>query len=63
VKTAQIHRFHDKVAMYLGDGQTVYLKPHDAMVLASKMLECYRDIEARRFRDSTFATFDMELEE
>jgi len=29
MKTAQIHRFGDCVAMYLSNGETVYMTPQD----------------------------------
>lgn len=41
---ANIHRFHDHIAVYMGNGETVYLKPSDVRVFAKELLECADDV-------------------
>lgn len=53
VINAQIHRFRDNVAMYLGDGSTVYLKPADARKLARAINKAARSCETERFTNSS----------
>lgn len=53
---AQVHRFRDSVAVYLGKGETVYLTPATAHKIAKAMNACARDIKARDFIDSEFST-------
>lgn len=50
---AQVHRFGDNVAMYLGDGSTVYLKPRDARKIAAAIYKVARSCERERFVDSS----------
>ncbi len=56
---AQIHRFRDTVAIYLGDGSTVYLEPLQAVKIANKMKACAKDIKSNGFASSEFKTFEM----
>lgn len=61
MSTAQVHRFGDCVAAYLGDGQTVYMTPGDAKRLAVALNKCARDCIANKFTDSKFTTFELPL--
>lgn len=55
---AQIHRFHDTAALYVGGNATVYLTPKEARDIARALQACARDIEARRFVESEFRTVE-----
>lgn len=59
---AQVHRFGDCVAVYVGDGSTVYLTPSDARKLAKALNACAKDVKANTFSDSLFATFRLDAE-
>ena len=62
MKTAQIHRFRDLVAAYLGSGETVYLTPLDARHLAQGLIEAARDVERQPdFSASQFASREYDL--
>ena len=54
--TAQVHRFGDFVAGYLGDGSTVYMTPDDAVAFASALLDAAKDCKERTYLQSTLAT-------
>ena len=55
----QIHRFHDKVAVFLG-GETTYLPPKTARRLARVLGFAADDIEqVPSFRESKAGTFRM----
>ncbi len=43
--SAQVHRFRDHVALYVGNGETVYVKPQDARTLGEALLACADDVE------------------
>ena len=43
---AQVHRFRDKVAAYLGSGETVYLTPKEAAAFARALNAAAREIRA-----------------
>jgi hypothetical protein len=60
---AQVHRFGDCVAAYLGNGETVYLTPKDAKKLARALNACARDVAESRFVDSEFITDEIVLED
>lgn len=57
----QIHRFHDDVAVYLGDGSTVYLAPAVARQIARALNACADDIARRTFTAGTFGTHEFNL--
>lgn len=59
---AQVHRFREKVAVYLANGSTVYLTPKEAKAIAKAMNACTRDIKANSFTDSQFHTTTIPLE-
>ena len=56
---AQVHRFRDKVAIHVGDGQTVYLSPEVAKELGEALIECAEDVENYRFVDSPFTNVEV----
>lgn len=59
---AQIHRFRDWVAVYIGTGETVYLSPGDARRFAIAMLDCTGDCEAHGFAGSKFRSTSFEFD-
>lgn len=61
MKTAQIHRFGDCVAMFLSNGETVYMTPKDARKIAKNLNACARDVKHAKFVDGTFKTFEIDL--
>jgi len=56
---ARVHRFRDKVAIHVGDGQTVYLSPDVAKELGEALIECAEDVDNYRFADSPFTTVEV----
>lgn len=62
-KIAHVYRFNDRVAVYLGDGSTVYLQPREAKAIAAAMNACRRDIAKCDFVSSQMGTLDFELSE
>ena len=61
MNTAQIHRFGDTVAMYLSNGETVYMTPTDAQAIAKQLNACARDVKACAYGAGSFATANIEL--
>lgn len=54
----QVHRFGERVAMYIGDGQTVYLTPATARKLTRAINKTAKEIsDGVRFVDSKCGTF------
>ena len=62
-KHAQVYRFHDTVAIYIGTDPTVYMTPYKARKLSKALLEAAKDIKARNFLDSKVGTFELDIEE
>lgn len=58
---AQIHRFREKVAIYLANGATVYLSPKEAKAIAKALNGAARDIKNNTFTQSEFSTVHIEL--
>ncbi|QYW06540.1 hypothetical protein uav_009 [Pseudomonas phage UAVern] len=58
---AQIHRFRDKVAIYLANGETVYLSPEEAKTIGQALNAAAVDIENNTFVQSTFSTVHIPL--
>lgn len=52
--TARVHRFHDKVAISIGEEPTVYLTAPMAKKVAAIIEACRLDIERQAFTDSQF---------
>ena len=63
MKTAQIHRFGDCVAMFLSTGETVYMTPKDARKIAKNLNACSRDVKQSKYSNGTFKTFSIELQD
>lgn len=56
---AQVHRFGDTVAVYVGKGATTYLSGADARKLARALNRCAKSIAAESFVDSHCGTFEL----
>lgn len=59
---AQVHRFRDSVAVWIGTGETVYMTPRDARRFARAINKAAKSCESESFADSTCGTaaFDFE---
>ena len=60
---AQIHRFRDAVALHIGEGETVYLRPREARRIARYLNAAAKDVQARPFGESEFKTQSFDLED
>ena len=60
---AQVHRFGDEVAVWLGDGKTIYLTPKAANAIADAMHQCTNDISCNKFTNSAFGTVNVDVTE
>lgn len=62
-RSAQVHRFHEFIGCYLGNGGTVYLTPKEARAIARALNGCARSVtKEARFSEHTFGTFWLELQ-
>lgn len=62
MQTAQIHRFLGSVALYVGNGQTVYIDPKMARDIARSLNACARNIKEKpKFCESDFRTVTFEF--
>lgn len=62
MQTAQIHRFRGSVALYVGNGQTVYIDPKMARAIARSLNACVRDIKKKpKFYESDFQTVEFKF--
>ena len=59
---AQCHRFRDEVALYIGTGATVYLKPADARKLARAINRAAKSCETESFANSSGNTAQFAFE-
>ena len=57
----QVHRFRDKVAVYVGKGETVYIDPKEARAFAKALNACARSVTSEKFSESTFKTFELKV--
>jgi len=58
---ASVHRFRDKVAIHVGNGQTVYLSPAKAAQLGLALIDCAEDVvKYPKFSESPFNTVEVE---
>lgn len=55
--STQVHRFHDTVAVYVGDGQTTYLTPDQAIELGQALAAFGYDVNNVPFVESTLPTY------
>lgn len=53
---AQVHRFRDHVAVYLGTGETVYLTPREARQFTRAINRVAKSCEGETFAESTCGT-------
>lgn len=56
---ANVHRFGDKVAVYVGDGSTTYLTAKQARALARALRDCAKSVVDEKFVDSAFGSRDI----
>jgi len=56
---ASVHRFGDKVAVYVGDGSTTYLTAKQARRLGAALRDCARSVVNEKFVNSEFGTRDV----
>lgn len=56
---ASVHRFHDKVAVYVGDGGTTYLSAKQAEALAKALRACAKSVKTEKFSESNFNTAEI----
>lgn len=56
-----VHRFNDDVAVFIGNGSTIYIPAEAAIRLSSALRDCADDISARKFVDSKFTSWDLEV--
>jgi hypothetical protein len=57
---AQVHRFRDRVAVYVGGGNTVYLNPQAARKLAWALSMAAQSCERERFQDASDLTVQID---
>ena len=57
---AQVHRFRDRVAVYAGKGETVYLSPKNARKMARALNAAARSCDKESFADSASLTVTIE---
>lgn len=58
---AQVHRFRDSVALYVGKGETVYLRPGDARKLARAINRAAKSCATESFAESTCGTAQFDF--
>lgn len=63
MKTAQVHRFRDHVAIYVGNGETVYMSEANARKLARAIYTCARSVRNETFVNSTCGTTEIQLKD
>ena len=56
---ANIHRFGNKVAIYLNTGETIYLEPVEAEKIGGSLIEHAKDIIKCTFQNSQLKTFRL----
>lgn len=59
---AQVHRYRDSVAVYLGKGQTVYLTPKEARQFARAINKTAKSCQSETFAQSTCGTTEFAFE-
>lgn len=57
---AQVHRFRNCVAVYVGTGETVYMTPKDARKLSRAINKAARSVEREKFVDSSGNTCEID---
>jgi hypothetical protein len=56
---AQVHRFRDNVAAWLGTGETVYMSPQEAKRLAKALNKVAKSCQTENFSESTCGTISV----
>ena len=56
---AQVHRFREKVAVYVGGGETIYMSAKNARKLARALNAAARSCERETFAESTCGTVNI----
>ncbi len=59
---ASVHRFRNKIAVYLGAGETVYLSVSQTRKLIEGLTRCADSVESESFCDSSFGILEVEAE-
>lgn len=57
---AHVHRFGDKVAVYVGDGSTTYLTAKQARALARALRTCAKSVVEEKFTNSNFGSVTIQ---
>lgn len=57
---AQVHRFHDRVALHAGKGETVYLSPKNARKMARALNAAARSCDKESFVESAGLTVNVD---
>lgn len=60
--TAHVHRFHDYVALHVGNGETVYISADDASELAEALETCADSVRTEGFINSSYKSHALEFE-
>lgn len=58
---AQIHRYGNRVAVFIGKGETQYLTSAEAAKLAKALNRAVKSCRTETFQKSTCGTFEMEF--
>lgn len=56
---ASVHRFGDKVAIYVRDGSTTFLTAKQARALARALRDCAKSVVDEKFVDSSFGVQEV----
>lgn len=59
----QVHRFRDAVAIHIGKGETLYLKPADAQRIARALNKAAKSCKSEPFAQSEGLTFTFDIED
>lgn len=61
MNSAQVHRFGDSVAAYIGTGPTVYMTAREARAMARALVKAARSVEREGFAQSSGTTTQLAL--
>jgi ATP-dependent Clp protease ATP-binding subunit ClpA len=53
---ASVHRFGDKVAVFVGNSSTTYLTAKQARALSRALTDCAKSVVTEKFVDSSFGS-------
>ncbi len=62
-KTAQVHRFRERVAISVGLGETVYLTYREARLLAKGLNATAKSVESESFAKSELKPFTINIQD